>query len=70
MRPPGVLRIQNPELSGYVACPTAASCPRAGGHRVSRGWCRRGRKHVRMPTLCALALLARATQYVCARRQA
>jgi len=30
MRPPGVLRIQNPELSGWVAG------PRAGGHRVSR----------------------------------
>ena len=26
-----------------MASPEAASCPRAGGHRVSRGWCRRGR---------------------------
>ena len=26
-----------------MARPGAASCPRAGGHRVSRGWCRRGR---------------------------
>jgi hypothetical protein len=42
MRPPGVLRIQKPKLSGWVACPGAASCPRTGGHRVSRGWCRRG----------------------------
>jgi len=33
MCPPGVLPIQNPELSGSVAG------PRAGGHRP---WCRRG----------------------------
>jgi len=64
---PGVLRIQKPELSGWVACPGAASCPRTGGHRVSRGWCRRGHHsflltltqtlscvvHAPMTTLCA-----------------
>ena len=38
--------LQNAELSGQVASPEAASCPRTGGHRVSRGWCRRGRGRV------------------------
>ena len=40
-----------------MACPEAASCPRTGGHRVSRGWWgqRRGRGAVRVKRARALA---------------